>query len=514
MKWIVLALTRNRFGCIPAGTKAAVDALDPVVVEAHPRRWEALPVILVATFMGLFDVFVVNVAAPDLQRDLHASSSEVQLVVGGYAFAYAALLVTGGRLGDRYSYRLGFLGGMALFTIASAACGLAGSATVLIVSRLVQGAAAALMVPQVLALITALFPAEERHKALAWFGVTIGLGAIAGQVVGGALVQADFFGWGWRTVFAVNIPIGIATVAMGSRLLPTNRSLAKPQLDLGGVVGVTTALALALVPLTLGYSKGWPWWLIVPLSASPFVFAAAAWYERRLARRGGQPVLDLSLFDARSFSAGLVVNVGVFAYFGSILLGLTLFLQLGLGLNALDAGLTFAPLGVAFAITSLLARPLIARYGARVVSAGIILAAAALTIQLLVIHFSGMATDAWRIAPFFFVVGVGNGLVIPALIGVSLTNVAPQKAGAASGTLATGQQFAIAAGIAVLSEIFFGALGQAPTKHTYVHAIQYVFVFDIGLLVACLAASLLLPLLSAPARVKAPEVEAVSEFAG
>ena len=166
-------------------------------------------------------------------------------------------------------------------------------------------------------------------------------------MLGGALVQIDLFGWGWRTIFFVNVPIGIVTVVLAARLLPGNRSSARPQLDPVGVVGVTGALALALVPLTLGRSEGWPWWLIVPLCAAPFVFALAARYEAGLARRGGQPVLDLSLFTARSFSAGLVVNIGVFAYFGSILLGLTLFLQLGLGLSALDAGLSFAPLGVA-----------------------------------------------------------------------------------------------------------------------------------------------------------------------
>jgi EmrB/QacA subfamily drug resistance transporter len=463
------------------------------MTEADPRRWEALPVILVAAFMGLFDVFVVNVAAPDIQRSIHASSSDLQLVIGGYAFAYAAFLITGGRLGDRYSYRRLFIVGMALFTIASAACGLAGTPTVLIVARVVQGFGAALMVPQVLALITTLFPVGERHKALAWFGVTVGLGAIAGQVLGGGLVQIDLFGWGWRTVFFVNVPIGIVTVFLAMRLLPDNRSSAKPQLDPVGVLGVTGALALALVPLTLGRSQGWPWWLLAPLCVSPFVFALAAWYEARLARRGGQPVLDLSLFHARSFSAGLVVNVGVFAYFGSILLGLTLFLQQGLGLSALDAGLSFAPLGVAFAATSLLTRPLIARYGARVVSVGLLVALAALTGQLLDIHFSGTAISAVRLAPLFFAIGIGNGCVIPALIGSSLTDVVPQKAGAASGTLATGQQFATAAGVAVLSEIFFAALGHSPTKHSYLHAIQYVLILDASLLVACFVASLFLP---------------------
>jgi EmrB/QacA subfamily drug resistance transporter len=463
------------------------------MTDVDPRRWEALPVILVAAFMGLFDVFVVNVAAPDIQRSIHTSSSDLQLVIGGYAFAYAAFLITGGRLGDRYSYRRLFIVGMALFTVASAACGLAGTPAALIGARLAQGFGAALMVPQVFALITALFPPEERHKALAWFGVTVGLGAIAGQVLGGALVQINLFGWGWRTIFFVNVPIGIVTVFLAMRLLPSNRSSAKPQLDPIGVLGVTGALALALIPLTLGRSQGWPWWLLVPLAASPIVLGLAAWYEARLAKRGGQPVLDLSLFAARSFSAGLVVNVAVFTYFGSILLGLTLFLQQGLGLSALDAGLSFAPLGVGFAVTSLLARPLVARYGAGVVSGGLVVAFAALTGQLLDIHFSGTAIDAVRLAPLFFAIGVGNGFVIPALIGVSLTDVAPQKAGAASGTLATGQQFATAAGVAVLSEIFFAALGHSPTKHSYLHAIQYVLLLDVSLLVACFVASLFLP---------------------
>jgi len=368
------------------------------------------------------------------------------------------------------------------------------------VARLGQGLSAALMVPQVLALITTLFPPDERRRALAWFGVTVGLGAIAGQVLGGALVQADLFGWGWRTVFFVNVPIGIATVALATRLLPRKRSAAHPQLDLIGVIAVATSLGLALVPLTLGRTQGWPTWMIALLCASPVALALTVGYEARLAKRGGQPVLDLSLFKARSFSAGLVVNAGMFAYFGSVLLGLTLFLQLGLKLSPLDAGLSFAPLGVGFAITSLLAQPLIARHGARVVSAGLVVAAVALGGLLLGIDLSGAATDPARLAPLFFAIGIGNGLVIPALIGVSLTDVPPPKAGAAAGTLATTQQFAAATGIAVLSEIFFAALGSHPVEQDYIHAIQLVLGLDVALVASSFVASQFLP---RPRRAKA-----------
>jgi EmrB/QacA subfamily drug resistance transporter len=475
-------------------------------IELDERRWKALPVILVAAFMGLFDVFVVNVAAPDIQTSVHASAAELQLIIGGYAFTYAAFLVTGGRLGDRVGYRGMFIGGMIVFTLASAACGISQTPLELVVARLAQGLAAALMVPQVLAQITALFPPLERRRALAWFGVTIGLGAITGQVIGGALVQADLFGWGWRTVFFVNVPIGVITVLFAARLLPDKRSAARPQLDLVGVLLVSGSLGLALVPLTLGRSEGWPAWMVVLLCAALPAFALAIRYEARLVTRGGQPVLDLALFKARSFTAGLIVNAGMFAYFGSVLLGLTLFLQLGLGLSPLDAGLSFAPLGVSFAITSLLAQPLIARHGARVVSAGLVLALTALIGLLLDVELSGDATDPARLAPVFFAIGLGNGIVMPALIGVSLSDVPPQKAGAAAGSLATSQQFATAAGVAALSEIFFAALGSHPTRHSYIHAVELVLALDIALVGACFLASQLLP---RPAHTRAAEAKPV-----
>lgn len=456
-------------------------------------RWGVLPIILSATFMVLFDFFVVNVAAPSMQHDLGASTAALQLVVGGYAFTYAAALITGGRLGDRYGYRRLFVLGMGAFVAASAACGLAQTTDQLIAARLCQGLVAAGMVPQVLALITALFPPATRHRALAWFGATIGLGTIAGQVLGGVLLQANLLGLGWRAIFLVNVPIGLTMLVLAARLLPAIRSAAHPRLDPIGMVAISGSLALALAPLTIGREDGWPAWAVAMLIGSVPAMVAAVAYEGWLGRRGGQPVLHLDLFRQRSFSAGLAINMGLYAYFGSFMLGLAVFLQVGLRLSALDAGLTFAPVGIAFAAASLLMRPLIAKHGLRVMSWGLVLTTAGLLGTLITVHLSGGAISGFRLAPWLFLTGLGNGCVMPSLIGVVLTGVPAHKAGSAAGTLTTGQQFALALGVAGLGEVFFGVLGHQPTFQRYISAIQDVLLLDCGLLVISLALLGLLP---------------------
>ncbi|MEX5709864.1 MFS transporter [Parafrankia sp. FMc6] len=223
---------------------------------ADPRRWRALPVILIASFMSLFDVFVVNVAAPSIGSDLNASNAGLELVVGGYSFTYAAALVTGGRLGDRFGRRRIYLLGMAVFTAASALCGLAPNEAVLIGGRLLQGAGAAAMVPQVLALISVTFPPPERPRAFAFFGVTIGLGGVCGQVLGGVLLDLDIFGLGWRPIFLVNVPIGLAALVGARRLVRESRSARAERLDPVGLGTLTLGIGLVLVPLTLGRDEG------------------------------------------------------------------------------------------------------------------------------------------------------------------------------------------------------------------------------------------------------------------
>jgi MFS family permease len=248
---------------------------------------------------------------------LNVSDAALQLIVGGYAFMYASGMVTGGRLGDLFGYRRMFMIGVLSFATASLLCGLAQSSGELVAARLLQGLTGAAMVPQVLALITATFSVRERSRALAWFGVTMGIGFVSGPNLGGGLIEANVLGLGWRAIFLVNVPVGMLALIAAAIVVPHARGQRRPRLDPLGAVGVSVSLALALVPLTLGRDQGWPPWTWVSLAAAlPLLGLTVAW-ERRLARRGGDPLLDLPLFRDRAFSAGLAVNFGLVFFFGS-----------------------------------------------------------------------------------------------------------------------------------------------------------------------------------------------------
>lgn len=461
-----------------------------------------LPLILAATFMYGFDLNVVNVALPSLQRELHAGTAALELVVGGYAFTYAAGLVTGGRTGDLLGYRRTFAVGMAGFTGASVLCGLARTPAELVGGRLLQGMAAAIMVPQVLALITAIFPAGERPRALAWFGVTAGVSGLCGQVLGGLVLSADVLGLAWRAIFFLNLPVGALVLALAPRLIPVVAPPRRARLDLPGVAGVSAALALALAPLILGQEQGWPAWTWACLAASvPVMIAALAW-ERRLERGGGQPLIDLSLFRQSSFAAGLAISVAFMAAFTSSIFVASLLLQDGLGLSALRAGLSFGPMTLTGIAAPLIGRRLIPRHGPfRVMLAGSLVNAASLLVLALVLHILGSAiTPAWIIV-VIAVTGLGNMLILPTLIGIALTDIRPQQAGIASGTLNTTQQFAGSAGIAAIGTAFFSALGQHPAGLAgYTHAAAIAIWIDLALMLVITALSVML----APQRNRTP----------
>jgi MFS family permease len=272
----------------------------------EPGRWSALAVLLLGSFVTVLDVFIVHVAIPSMARDLAASAASIELVVAGYGTSYGVLLVTGGRLGDRFGRKRLFLTGMAAFTLASTLCGLAPSAAALVAARILQGATAALLFPQVLAMIRVGFAGDERRRAFGYMGLVLGLAAIAGQFLGGLLVESNLWGLGWRVVFLMNLPVGLFAIAAGLRKLPESRASGATRLDLAGIVLATAGLVLLLAPLVAGREAGWPLWTLASLAAAPIVLTLFVFHEMRLERRGLPPLLAMRLLRG-GFALGIVL---------------------------------------------------------------------------------------------------------------------------------------------------------------------------------------------------------------
>ena len=443
-----------------------------------------LALLLSATFIGQFDFFVVNVAAPSVQQSLGATEGELELVVGAYAFAYAAGLITGGRLGDLLGYRRLFVVGMLAFATTSLLCGLAVTPLQLILARLGQGLATAAMLPQVLALITASYPPTLRPRALAWYGAAAGLGSIAGQVLGGLLVASNAAGLGWRLIFLVNVPVCVVAAILAARMLPVPEHDRRPRVDAIGALGIALALALLLAPLTLARSSGWLIWTWISLAASMPIAGLTLYWQQITRRRGGIPILDLSLLRSPTFRAGLVANTAFMLFFASFMFTLTLLLQFGLGLGPFTAGLCFAPAGIAYAASALAARPLSGRYGSHVILAGCMIIVVGLVLLITQLNAHGPETAPVWVVASTALMSIGNGLILPSLIGAALANVAPYQAGTASGILSTAQQFGGSAGIALVGTAYFAAVSRHPGAAGYTGAVNWSAGIQLALILA------------------------------
>lgn len=423
------------------------------------RPGRLLAVVLTAQFMALLDVFIVNVAVPTIGSDLHASGAGLQLVVAGYSIAYAVLLITGARLGDLLGHRRVHLAGIAVFTAASLACGLAGGTGELIAFRLVQGAGSAVMIPQVLSLIQRHFTGEARAKALGAYSAVLATGAAAGQVLGGVLVSADLFGAGWRPVFVVNVPVGAVLLAVGSRVLPRDDAHAGERsrgLDLPGLVLLGGAVSLLTVPLVLGQEEHWPLWSWLSLAAAALAFALFLGYESRLARRGGAPLIAPRVLRHPGIGLAVFRLLAVMAVNAGFLFSLTLHIQGGLGYSALRAGLTFAPTAVVFGLAGLTWRKWPASWQRHLIPGGFVLTGLSVTGVGLALH-GGSHGGAGLYAAF---AGVGVGLALafnPTLTG-ALATVRPEDAADASGLLATVTQLGQLLGVAAFGALFLNRL--------------------------------------------------------
>ncbi|MFJ5508526.1 MFS transporter [Pectobacterium jejuense] len=465
-------------------------ALPTPAVNSPP--WLGLSVLLMAGFVTIFDLFVVNVAIPSMQADLGASFAQIGFIVAGYELAFGVLLITGGRLGDVFGRRRLFVVGMAGFTLASALCGLAPSAGFLIGARILQGLAAALLFPQVYASIRVNFDGDDSRRAFGLLGMTLGLAAIAGQILGGWLVHANLFGLGWRSIFLINVPIGLLAIA-AARFIPESRTPQRPSLDWTGVALVSVGLTLLLVPLIEGPGQGWPAWSLWMLATATLLLAIFYRQQERRQRAGHLPLVDMCLLVQRRFMLGVLLVLLVYSTSSSFFLCFALLVQTGLGLDPFLAGSIFAPCSVGFVLASLAAPRLVARWGTAAIVAGALVYAISIGLLIMQVQIAGADLVAVRLIPVLVVVGAGQGFIMTPLLNLVLGFVDEVQAGMASGVISTAQQVGAALGVAVVGILFGTAL--ATGDDAVAQAGQYVSAFVAGMLYNLVAALLVCILL-------------------
>ncbi|MFJ6569798.1 MFS transporter [Streptomyces sp. NPDC091292] len=479
----------------------------PQVAPGTPdrRRWFALAIVMTAAFMDLVDVTIVNIAIPSIQRDEGATFSQIQWITAGYALAFAAGLITGGRLGDIHGRKRIFLIGIGGFTLASALCGFAANPEMLVASRILQGAMAALMVPQVLSIVHATFPAHERGKVFGLFGAIVGLGAVSGPLLGALLTEWNLFGLEWRPIFLINLPVGIAGLILGRRFISESRAPRALKLDLVGVALVTLGLLMLLYPLTRGRELDWPVWGFVSMAGALPVFGALIAYERAKARKDGSPLLELSLFRVKSFAAGIAVQTVFGIALGIFFLVWTLYMQVGLGWSILRAGLTGVPFSIAVSVAAgLSVQKLVPRFGRKVLQAGALTMAAGVLTYIWESERYGAAITSWQMALPLVVMGVGMGLIVAPLTDAVLSDVPKEHAGSASGLINTVQQMGNALGLGLVSVVFFGVIDERVAPGAigaeFVNGFQHALWWVAGVLVAIFLVMFLLPRTASGAR--------------
>lgn len=421
-----------------------------------PRRWLAFAVLLAGAFLPPLDFFIVNVALPSIRQGLGATPEQIEWVISAYAVTYAVFLITGGRLGDLFGRRRVFLVGMAGFGVASLVCGLAASPSVLIGGRVLQGLSAAAMAPQGLASIHALFPEQERSRALAVYGAALGFAAVVSQVLGGVLIAADVFGLQWRVIFLINLPIVAAVFLAGIPFLPDTRSTTPATLDRLGVVLCALTLGLLVVPLVQGRELGWPWWLCLMLLSAPLVAVGFWRHEVAFQRRGGTPLLSPQLAGSPRLLAGLISAL-FFYVVAAFFLSFSVYLQDALGATPVVTGLMFVPFGVGFLIGPLTTPAAIRCFGRWVPALGMLLEALGCLVLSAAVS-AAAAGERPALVPLIVGVGLlgfGQGWALPTLIHSMIDRAPAGGSGMVSGLVNSALQISAALGVAVLGGLFY-----------------------------------------------------------
>jgi EmrB/QacA subfamily drug resistance transporter len=438
-----------------------ISKIAPTAEEAEPLppgAWIGLAVVLLAAFMELLDVTVVTVAAPQIQQSLHTSSSQVEWILAAYQLAFATGMVTGGRLGDIFGYRRIFVAGVAWFTLASLLVGLAPNGIGIVVFRMMQGLAAAIMFPQVVAIIHVTFTGKHRAAAFGALGAATGLAGVVGPLLGGALISLNILGLEWRPIFLINVPIGLIATFGALALVKEGRSRQAPRLDLAGAVLGTAAVVLVVFPLIEGRAASWAWWIWLLLALSVPAFGIFALQQRRVRRRGRLPVVDPELFRGGSFGTGLIVQFMCFAGISGVFLVLAIELEEGHQFSALSTGLAFLPIAAGTALASGIAIPLLPRLGKIVLQIGALVMILGMLGLIYTLRHYPDTLSIWKLAPSEIIVGLGLGMIVTTVNDVVLAEATGPSAGSGSGVQATVGQTGNAVGVAIIGAIFFGLL--------------------------------------------------------
>ncbi|MDP9849481.1 MFS transporter [Streptosporangium lutulentum] len=467
------------------------------VADAPPEpplyrwRWAALFVILAAEVMDLLDAMVTNIAAPTIRAELGGTAAVIQWLGAAYTLSMAVGLITGGRLGDIYGRKRMFLIGAAGFTVGSLLCAVAQSPELLVGARVVQGLFGAVMLPQGLGMIKEMFPPKEMGAAFGLFGPVMGLSSVGGPILAGWLIDADFFGTGWRMIFLINLPLGLAAILAGLRYLPESRSPHPLRLDFGGVLLASLAGLLLVFPLVQGRESDWPAWSFVMMGASVVVFAIFGWFESRRSRAGGDPLVVPSLFRKRAFTGGLLTGLVFFSSMSGFALVFNLYTQVGLGYSTLKAGLVMIPWSLGMVVGFGLAQA-VQRFGRKVLQGGVLVMALGTLGVLLTVVRAGTEATPWQFVPALAVTGIGMGLLMAPFFNIVLAGVEQHETGSASGTLTAVQQLGGAFGVALLGTVFFDLLGVGVNPDV-IGATQVVLWVVAGMLLVTFLVAFLLP---------------------
>jgi EmrB/QacA subfamily drug resistance transporter len=454
------------------------------------RAWLVLAVVFIADVMDVIDSTIANLAGPSIRADLGGSETTLQWVLTAYTAAFAIGLITSGRLGDLVGRRRLFLLGMAGFTLASLACGLAPGVSFLITARVLQGLFGSVMIPQGFALVKVVFPAQQLRRALIPFGPVMGLATVAGPILAGWLLHLDLFGGQWRSIFLINVPIGVVAWALGWLFLPRRSGEdANARLDPGGVGLLTLASVLLIIPLVQGRELDWPLWTYLSMAGSVIALTLFVVSERR----SRQPVIAPSLFRNRSFVVGLAIVGAFFASLSGFQLAFNLLLQLGLHWTPLHTSLTLIPwaLGSAVAV-GLAGAVLTQKLGRATLQLGLGIAVIGLLVLWWTIVHQGGGLTSWTLAPSLLLIGFGTGLVFVPIFDYVLGDATTEEVGTGSGMLNAVQQFSGAIGVAALGTVFFAQVNEGAAA-AFDHAGELVIGLAAMLYVITFALVWLLP---------------------